>query len=218
MSRIGRLLLMMFAGACLAGLAEAERPQGGEVENGEPASRKLRSQLNRAFSEMALAEPVPYSVYKEKLAHGLRGLADEVEEKTTDLLGQPEPAFAFCLPLRYGILSNALCLNGRFLAVAAADNPFDPAGQFPAGTMHLTPSSGYFYFLDPFNPEVVIKEINACFIANPSSHWIFAAGLTNFGVEIGVQDLATGVVRVYRNNPGTTFVTIIDQQPPFPCP
>jgi len=167
---------------------------------------------------MALAEPVPFEQYKQQLAEGVRGLAGEVGESVTTPLGAPEPVLAYCLPYRYGIVSTALCLNGRFLVSGVANNPFDAAGAFPAYGVHLTTAAGYLFFLDPTNPEVVIKEINGCYVASPSSHWIFAAGLTNFEVQILVEDLYTGIQRTYHNNSGTTFATIIDQQTPFPCP
>jgi len=217
MTMVSRLASATLTVFCIGHGALAAAAQAGTDSSTQP-SKQLQRQLNRAIAEMALPEPVPYEQYKVRLGKSIRDLAEEVEGGVTNVLGAPEPAFAYCLPNRYGVVSTALCLNGRFLVAAAANNPFDAAGAFPAYGVHLTSAAGYLFFLDPTNPEVVIKEINGCFVANPSSHWIFAAGLTNFEVAIIVEDLYTGIQRSYHNNAGATFSTIIDQGTPFPCP
>ncbi len=217
MTMVSRLAGATLVAVCMGHGEFAAAAQAGSDSSTQPSKQLLR-QLNRAISEMALPEPVPYEQYKLRLGKSIRDLAEEVEGSVTDVLGAPEPALAYCLPNRYGVVSTALCLNGRFLVAAAANNPFDAAGAFPAYGVHLTSAAGYLFFLDPTNPEVVIKEINGCFVANPSSHWIFAAGLTNFEVAIIVEDLYTGIQRTYHTNAGATFSTIIDQGTPFPCP
>lgn len=115
-----------------------------------------------------------------------------------------------CLP------GDELLLNGRFLVMATVQdlNGF----IFRALGCRLTPASGYFYFFDRGNVEVPMKMLNGCFGGNPASHWVFAAGLTNFGVEISIFDLFTGIRRSYLNPTGNFFSLIIDQQTPFPCP
>lgn len=115
-----------------------------------------------------------------------------------------------CLP------GDELLLNGRFLVTALVQdlNGF----VFRGLGCRLTAASGYFYFFDRGNVEVPMKMLNGCFGGSPASHWVFAAGLTNFGVEISIFDLFTGVRKSYLNPTGNFFSLIIDQQTPFPCP
>ncbi|GMU67421.1 MAG: hypothetical protein AMXMBFR36_36950 [Acidobacteriota bacterium] len=115
-------------------------------------------------------------------------------------------------------VGDTLLLNGRFLVVATWVNPFNGAGGVALGCA-LTPASGYFFFgFDRSNVEVPIKMLNACFGGSPPGHWVFAAGLTNFGVQMTVVDAITGISRTYNNSPGNDFSLIIDQSTPFPCP
>lgn len=194
-----------------------ERRQAGGVRIVETASPRLRAAMREAVRQLKLDEPVPYQQYKSAIADSLHGLEPDVEYGQSPT-PSPEPMFAYCLPYRYPISSTGLCLEGRFIVTAIWDNPFDAAGFFPAYGVHLTTVAGYLWFLDPSNPEVVIKEINGCYVTNPSTHWIFAAGLTNFAVQIQVLDIPTGITRQYSSASGQTFTTIIDQQTPFPCP
>ena len=115
-------------------------------------------------------------------------------------------------------VGDTLVLNGRFLVVATWSNPFNGTAGIGLGC-GLTPASGYFFFgLDRSNVELPIKMLNACFGGSPPSHWVLAAGLTNFGVQMTVIDGITGISRTYNNPPGTDFSLIIDQSTPFPCP
>ena len=179
-------------------------------------SPRVMARLERVERELALASPVPYWQYKRAVADAIHGTESEVETGRPPT-ASPEPQFAYCLPNRYPFPDLGLCLEGRFIVVATWDNPFDAAGTYVALGVHMTSVSGYFFFLGPGNPEVVIKEINGCFSGNPS-HWIFASGMTNYTVDIGIKDLATGVTIYYHNNGGSNFNTIIDQHTPFPCP
>lgn len=115
-----------------------------------------------------------------------------------------------CLP------GDELLLNNRFLVTATVQdlNGF----VFRALGCRLTTASGYFYFFDRGNVEVPMKMLNGCFGGNPASHWVFAAGLTNFGVEVSIFDLFSGWRLSYLNPTGNFFELIIDQQTPFPCP
>ncbi len=104
--------------------------------------------------------------------------------------------------------SETLCLNeGRFkvqVAWEAADGTRG-AGQ----AIFLTSETGYFWFFHYENIELVIKVLDGCF--EPfDTFWVFAAGLTDVGVEITVTDTMTGVVRTYVNPVGTPFAPILD--------
>jgi PKD repeat protein len=100
--------------------------------------------------------------------------------------------------------TESLCLNGgRFQVTAEWDSGTD-SGH---GTgVKLTADSGYFWFFDANNIEVVTKVLNGCAISN--SYWVFAAGLTNVQVELRVVDTTTGAVYLNENPQGTAFVPI----------
>lgn len=110
----------------------------------------------------------------------------------------------------------SLCLLGRFVVVAAWDNPFiNPSDGFVAGALQLTVESGYMWFSDPLDMEIPIKILDFC---DQGVFKVFAAGLSDFGVAIEVDDLVSGASVQYVNADFQTFNTIIDQNPPFPCP
>lgn len=98
-----------------------------------------------------------------------------------------------------------LCLNGGRFAVTAAWEK--PDGTTGAGNgVGLTGDSGYFWFFDEANIEMVIKVLNGCGIN--SAYWVFAAGLTNVSVHLTVTDSETGAVFTSDNPQGTAFVPI----------
>jgi plastocyanin len=100
-----------------------------------------------------------------------------------------------------------LCLNGgRFAVTAAWEKPDGSSGD---GTgVGLTGDSGYFWFFDSANIEVVIKVLNGCAIN--SNYWVFAAGLTNVAVHLRVVDSETGAEYVQDNAQGVAFAPIQD--------
>ena len=74
--------------------------------------------------------------------------------------------------------------------------------------MRLTGDSGYFWFFDSTNVELIVKVLNGC-SAN-GYYWVFSGGLTNVGVTITVTDTQGGAVRTYTNDPGVPFAPIQD--------
>jgi hypothetical protein len=90
-----------------------------------------------------------------------------------------------------------LCLAGGRFRVEADWRDF----QSKAGTgtaVPLSADTGYFWFFDPANVEVVTKvldgrEVNAKF-------WLFYGALSS--VEYTLTDTATGAVRMYKNPSG----------------
>jgi len=128
--------------------------------------------------------------------------------------GAPQPVLPvggiICIP------GNELLIGGRF---AVAVTVQDLVGNvFVAGSCRMTNLAGYFFFFDPTNVEIPVKMLNGCGGAAPPTHWIFFAGLTNFGVRITFFDLFTGISLTYTNPVGQTMPPVIDQQTPFPCP
>ncbi len=100
-----------------------------------------------------------------------------------------------------------LCLNGGRFAVTANWEKLDGSTGSGHG-VGLTGDSGYFWFFDSANIEVVIKVLNGCAIN--SSYWVFAAGLTNVLVDLKVVDSETGAEYIQENPQGTAFAPIQD--------
>jgi hypothetical protein len=82
--------------------------------------------------------------------------------------------------------------------------------------VELTPDTGYFWFFNQENVEMVIKVLNACQINQ--RYWVFAGGLTDVEVAITVVDTETGVARPYGNPLGVAFQPIQDTGAFATCP
>ena len=101
----------------------------------------------------------------------------------------------------------ALCLeHGRFLVEASWRAPDGESGS--AHAVGLSDESGYFWFFEPSNLELVVKTLDGC--ADNGHFWFFASGLTNVVVTIRVTDRTTQAVRTYSNPQGSAFVPILD--------
>jgi PKD repeat protein len=109
-----------------------------------------------------------------------------------------------------------LCLNGgRFAVTAEWTKPDGSSGHGTA--IPLTSDSGYFWFFDSANIEVVTKVLNGCSLNN--SYWVFAAGLTNVQVDLRVLDTQTGIVYTKQNPLNTAFTPVQDTGAfPSSCP
>jgi len=131
-----------------------------------------------------------------------------LEGNFDDLFFQPAGATT-CLPD-----ATTLCLNASRFKVTAT---FD-AGGGNAGTARavpLTADTGYLWFFDAANVEVIVKVIDGC---NLGGHfWFFAGGLTNVKVVLTVTDQQTGAVKTYTNPLGQAFAPIQDTSA-FVCP
>ena len=107
-----------------------------------------------------------------------------------------------------------LCLqDGRFLVEAAWKKSDGSSGV--GHPVNLGSDSGYFWFLDPDNVELVIKTLDGC--AVNGHEWLFSGGLTNLEVAITVTDTLTGEIRSYSNPQGVAFLPIADAAA-FGCP
>jgi virginiamycin B lyase len=111
--------------------------------------------------------------------------------------------------------ATTLCLNnGRFRVAADWRTRDGSSGQGSA--VSLTPDSGYFWFFDAANIEVVVKVLNGCGLN--SRYWTFAAGLTDVNVILTVTDTQTGAIRTYTNPQGAPFQPIQDTDAFAACP
>jgi hypothetical protein len=108
-----------------------------------------------------------------------------------------------------------LCLSGGRFGVAATFDTGNGAGPSNAQAVPLGKSSGYFWFFDAANVEVLVKLLDGCSLGG--HFWFFAAGLTNVNVTITVTDTETGAIQVYVNPAHTAFQPIQDTSA-FACP
>jgi hypothetical protein len=92
-----------------------------------------------------------------------------------------------------------LCLqNGRF-AVTAVWKDFQ--GHTGTGTaIALTGDTGYFWFFDPTNVEVMTKVLDGRGLNG--KFWLFYGALSNVEYTLTVTDTQTGALKVYKNPSG----------------
>jgi hypothetical protein len=127
----------------------------------------------------------------------LRGWKLAADVSCTDI-----PPAASCSPN-----ATTACLKGdRFRVRMTWQTPGGSTGSGRAN--ELTPDTGWFWFFDPANVEVVLKVIDACSFND--RFWVFAAGLTNVRVVITVTDTKTGRSKTYTNPQNTDFQPILD--------
>jgi hypothetical protein len=111
--------------------------------------------------------------------------------------------------------ATTLCLlNKRFQVRATWQTAAGASGQ--AQAVPLTADTGYFWFFDAANVEMVTKVLDGC--AAGGHFWVFAGGLTNVQVVTTVTDTSTGASRVYMNAQGTAFAPIQDTSAFASCP
>ncbi len=105
------------------------------------------------------------------------------------------------------VSDTTLCLNsGRFQVTATWTTPQGQNG--PGHAVRLTADTGYFWFFNSANVEVVLKTLNACGFSQ--RFWVFSGGLTNVAAVLTVTDTITGVTRTYSNKQGVAFQPILD--------
>ena len=111
--------------------------------------------------------------------------------------------------------ANTLCVsNNRFRVQTTFRTPQQQTGS--GNAVSLTADSGYFWFFDPGNVEIVVKVLNAC-IFDPHI-WVFSAGLTDVEVTMTVTDTKNGSQKVYTNPLGTAYLAIQDTSAFATCP
>src|SRR5687768_1080404 len=127
------------------------------------------------------------------------------------LLAAAAPAAAAtCAPT-----DTALCLNASRFQLEVAWKDFGNR----TGVGHavpLTSDTGYFWFFDSANVEMVVKVLNGCGTNN--RYWVFAAGLTDVRVRITMTDTLRGVTKQYNTPQGTAFQPIQDTGAFATCP
>lgn len=106
-----------------------------------------------------------------------------------------DPALPPCAPA-----ADHLCLQGGRYQVDAFWRDFQ-GGTGRGTAVSLTPDTGYFWFFDPANVEVVLKVLDG---SGVNGHrWVFYGALSSVEYALTVTDTQTGAVRRYVNPPGT---------------
>src|SRR5262249_20716997 len=95
----------------------------------------------------------------------------------------------------------ALLLKGRFRVEADWEIASGRTGS--AHAVPISEESGYFWFFDPGNVELVVKTLDACAIH--AGTWFFGAGMTRVGVRLRVTDTVTGETRTYSSPVNAPF-------------
>jgi PKD repeat protein len=102
-----------------------------------------------------------------------------------------------------------LCLDSNRFAVDVNWTTPGAGGTSGAGqSVQLTDDTGYFWFFNSANVEMVLKVLDAC--SGFNHFWVFAGGLTNVKVDITVTDTVTNTVKVYHNAQNTPFQPLQD--------
>lgn len=197
----------------------------------ESINRFLESGLLSPAQEMATREGL--GAFSVSRAAGERESSPELPSASLDMQATPDllEATGFNVhtdggltPLPSGLNSiglvactvgDELLVNGRFIITVTYQGYSGP--PLRAYSCRMTNSAGYFFWTDRTNAEIPVKMLDACAWGNPPGHWVFAAGLTNFGVALTVFDFWTGASKTYTNTLGQTFNTQIDQSTPFRC-
>jgi hypothetical protein len=108
-----------------------------------------------------------------------------------------------------------LCLqNDRFRITTRWRRPNGEVGDGMG--VELTSDTGYFWFFNANNVEMVIKLLKGC--GNNGHYWVFAGGLTNVEVDITVVDTKTETEKTYRNTLLQPFQPIQDVKAFETCP
>lgn len=118
-------------------------------------------------------------------------------------------ASATCTPS-----ARAMCLDGGRFQVSA--DWTKPSGENGHGNaVPLTSDTGYFWFFDRSNVEMIVKVLDGCGLN--AHHWVFSGGLTNVAVTLSVRDTRTGAQQTYQNPQGVAFQPI-QATGAFSCP
>jgi hypothetical protein len=96
--------------------------------------------------------------------------------------------------------SGTLCLEDFRFHVSVA---WEVPGQGRSGegvAVPLTGDTGYFWFFDDSNVELVVKVLDGD--TTNGHHWVFYGALSNVKYTITVTDTQTGAIRTYENASG----------------
>lgn len=103
----------------------------------------------------------------------------------------PAAATGVCVPS-----ATQLCLNGGRFAVEVSWKDF--SNRTGVGTaVNLTPDTGYFWFFNAENVELMVKVLDGRPITG--KFWVFYGALSNVEYTLTVTDTQTGISKEYKN-------------------
>ena len=82
----------------------------------------------------------------------------------------------------------------------------------------FTEDTGFFWFFDEANLEVMVKVLDACELPGFNSFWVFFAATTNVDFTVTVLDTRSGVLKEYTNAAGEVAEPIQDTVTFETCP
>jgi hypothetical protein len=91
-----------------------------------------------------------------------------------------------------------LCLSSNRFGVEVSWTTSSNSGR--ARAVPLTADTGYFWFFNPSNVELVVKLLDGR--AVNGRFWVFYGALSDVDYTITVTDTQTGAVKTYRNPQG----------------
>jgi len=107
-----------------------------------------------------------------------------------------------------------LCLNGDRFQVNVSWSDSSGSGEGVGTTVDS--DSGFFYFFDDTNVDLLVRLVNGCDF--DSNYWVFAAGLTDVEYNLTVTDTETGDSQAYENPLGELAQPIQDTTAFATCP
>lgn len=111
----------------------------------------------------------------------------------------------------------ALCLTGGRFRVEATWNDHHGLPGF-GHAVPIASDTGGFWFFGPGNVELVVKVLDACHLPEFRDFWVFAAGLTDVGVDLAVTDTVTGERWTHDHPRGVPFPPVQDTDALHVCP
>ncbi len=159
--------------------------------------------LSRRYTNV----PGQFASVGDTMAFGPLGAAPA--KRTSAPQAQPRIAGRIDLAAATGTCvpdSSRLCLNGGRFAVETTWKDF--SGHTGTGTaVGLTGDTGYFWFFDAANVEVVLKVLDGRPV---NGHfWVYYGALSNVEYTVTVTDTMTGAVKTYKN-PSGQFASVGD--------
>lgn len=103
--------------------------------------------------------------------------------------------------------ATSLCLNNGRFRVQTDWRVSDGRSGQGQGVL-MTSDTGYFWFFDQSNVEVVLKVLNACSLND--RFWVFSGGLTDVEVRLRITDTVSGATKEYQNPLNTAYRPIND--------
>ncbi len=135
---------------------------------------------------------------------------------------RPPAAYPPALPIpplvgRCGIRTSVRLCSGRrrpLQATVSGPRRIPPAPRIRSPTAASSPA--FFTFFSTTNWELLVKVLDGC--ALNGRHWVYAAGTTDVGWRLEIEDLVTHETKIYENPLGQPSRTITDSDALGGCP